>query len=95
MKARRSCTDVRQTLREHKCQPRLLYPAKLSITIDGENKVFHVKTKFTQYLSTNPALQRLVKGKHQHKDRNYILEKNKSITSTNLKKDSRRTESQL
>jgi exonuclease III len=24
--------DVIQTLREHKCQPRLLYPAKLSIT---------------------------------------------------------------
>ena len=31
MKARRSWTDVIQTLREHKCQPRLLYPAKLSI----------------------------------------------------------------
>ena len=29
MKVRRSWTDVIQTLREHKCQPRLLYPAKL------------------------------------------------------------------
>jgi hypothetical protein len=58
MKARRSWTDVIQTLREHKRQPRLLYPAKLSITINGETKVFHDKTKFTQYLSTNPALQR-------------------------------------
>jgi hypothetical protein len=34
MKARRSWTDVIQTLREYKCQPRLLYPAKLSISID-------------------------------------------------------------
>ena len=34
MKARRSWAHVIQTLREHKCQPRLLYPAKLSITID-------------------------------------------------------------
>jgi hypothetical protein len=51
MKGRRSWTDVIQTLREHKCQPRLLYPAKLSITMDGETKVFHDKTKFTQYLS--------------------------------------------
>jgi hypothetical protein len=58
MKARRAWTDVIQTLREHKFQPRLLYPAKLSITIDGETKVFHDKTKFTHYLSTNPALQR-------------------------------------
>ena len=59
MKARRSWTDVIQTLREHKFQPRLLYPAKLSITIDGETKVFHDKTKFTHYLSTNPAFQRI------------------------------------
>jgi hypothetical protein len=51
-----------QTLREHKCQPRLLYPAKLSIAKDGETKVFHDRTKFTQYLSTNPALQRIIKG---------------------------------
>jgi hypothetical protein len=28
MKARRSWADTIQTLREHKCQPRLLYPAK-------------------------------------------------------------------
>ena len=38
-------TDVIQTLREHKRQPKLLYPAKLSITIDEENKIFHDKTK--------------------------------------------------
>ena len=43
MKARRHWTDVIQTLREQKCQPRLLYPAKLSITIGGETKVFHEK----------------------------------------------------
>jgi hypothetical protein len=78
MKVRIAWTDVMQTLREHKCQPRLLYPAKSSITIDGETKVFHDKIKFTQYLSTNsmnPALQRIIKGKHQHKDGNYIVEK--------------------
>jgi hypothetical protein len=61
MKARRPWTDVIQTLRE--CKPRLLYPAKLSITIDGETKVFHYKTKFTHYLSTNPALQRIITEK--------------------------------
>ena len=75
MKARRSWTDVIQTLREHKCQPRLLYPAKLSITIDGKTKVFHDKTKFTHYLSTNPALLRIITEKNQYKDRNYTLEK--------------------
>ena len=57
MKARRAWTDVIQTLIEHKFQPRLLYQAKLSITIVGETKVFHNKTKFTHYLSMNPALK--------------------------------------
>jgi hypothetical protein len=73
MKARRSWTDVIPSLREHKCQPRVLYPAKLSITIDGETKLFHDKTKFTKYLSTNPALQRIIMGKPQNKDGNYAL----------------------
>jgi hypothetical protein len=68
MKARRAWTDVIQTLREHKYHHRLLYPAKLSITIDGESKVFHDKIKFTQYLSTNPALQRIITEKIQYKD---------------------------
>jgi hypothetical protein len=57
MKARRAWTDVIQKLREHKCQPRLLYTAKLSISIAGETKVFHDKTKYTQYLSTDPSLK--------------------------------------
>jgi len=74
MKAGRSWADVIQTLREHKCQPRLLYPAKLSITIDEETKVFHDKNKFIQYLSTNPALQKIINAKLQHKEGSYTLE---------------------
>jgi hypothetical protein len=58
-----------------RCQPRLLYPAKLSITLDGETKVFQDKIKFTHYLSTNPALQRIITEKNQYKDRNHVLEK--------------------
>jgi hypothetical protein len=90
MEARRFWTDAIQTLREHKCQARLLYQEKHSITIDGETKVFHEKTEFTQYLSMNPALQRIIKGKHKHKDRNYTLDKAKNNPSTNLKEDSRK-----
>ena len=74
MKTKRSWVDVIQTLREHICQPRLLYPTKLSITIDGETKVFYDKTKFTHYLSTNPALQRIITEKKQYKDGNHALE---------------------
>jgi hypothetical protein len=47
MKARRSWADVIQNPREHKCEPRPLYTTNLSITIDGETKILHDKTKFT------------------------------------------------
>ena len=43
MKARRFWEDVLQILKDHRCKPRLLYPAKLSITINGESKIFHAK----------------------------------------------------
>jgi hypothetical protein len=89
MKARRSWTDGIQTVREYKCQPRLLCPAKLSITVDGETKISYGKIKFTQYLSKNPALQRIIDGKLQHKEGKDILEKKEEINlSTNPKVDS-------
>jgi hypothetical protein len=47
MKAKGAWTDVIQTLREHKCQSRILYPAKLSVTIDKEIKIFHDKPNYT------------------------------------------------
>jgi hypothetical protein len=50
-------------------------PAKLSTTTDGETKIFHDKTKFTQHLSTNPALQSIIDEKCQNKEGNYTLEK--------------------
>jgi hypothetical protein len=64
-----------QTLRGHKCQPRLLYQGKLSITMDRETKILHDKSKFTQYIFTNLALQRIIDGKVQHKEGNHTLEK--------------------
>jgi hypothetical protein len=42
---------------------------------NSETKVFHNKTKFTHYLSTNPALQRIMTEKKQYKDGNHVLEK--------------------
>ena len=68
MKARRSWIEVLQKLRDHGCKPRLLYPAKLSFTINGENKTFQDKNKFKQYVTTNPALQKVLEGKSQLKE---------------------------
>jgi hypothetical protein len=38
-------------------------------------KAKYSMTKPNSYLSMNPALQRIIKGKHQHKDGNYTVEK--------------------
>jgi hypothetical protein len=43
--------------------------------MDGEMKIFHDKTKFTQYPSTNTELQRIIDEKGQHKEGNYTQEK--------------------
>ena len=69
-KARRSWVDVLQKLRDHGCKPRLLYPAKLAFTINGENKIFQDKNRFKQYVATNPALQEILEGKPQTKEDN-------------------------
>ena len=63
------------TVRDHKCQHRLLYSAKLLITIDGENKIFQDKSKFKHYLSINPTLQKILEEKLQPKKDNSIHEK--------------------
>ena len=55
MEVRRAWSEARQTLREHKCQPRLLYPAKLSINIDRENKISRTKPNSNSiYLPIQP-----------------------------------------
>ena len=40
MKARRMCTKVLAVLDDYRCQPRLLYPAKMSVIFEGERKSF-------------------------------------------------------
>ncbi|MQL00622.1 hypothetical protein EI005_25795 [Escherichia coli] len=63
--------DEPQDDRSHTDPKRTQMPAQATIpnkTINHHrwrNKIFHDKTKFTQYLSTNPALQRIIDGKQQ------------------------------
>jgi hypothetical protein len=48
--------------KESNYQPRLLYPAKLSFRIKGEVKTFHTKHKLREFMTTRPALQKMLKG---------------------------------
>ena len=58
-----------------------IIPAKFSVTIEGQNNIFHDKTRFNQYLATNPALHKVLEGKLQPKEVGYI---NKTQTIEDL-----------
>uniref|UniRef100_A0A5F9DLT7 L1 transposable element RRM domain-containing protein n=1 Tax=Oryctolagus cuniculus TaxID=9986 RepID=A0A5F9DLT7_RABIT len=61
LQARREWRDIAQVLREKNCQPRILYPAKLSFVNEGEIKTFHSKQKLKDFVATRPALQKMLK----------------------------------
>ena len=48
--------------KEKKCQPEILYPARLSFTIDGDIKNFPNKSKLKEFITPKPALQEMLKG---------------------------------
>jgi hypothetical protein len=74
MKARRVRIEVTDSKRTQMAAQTTI-PNKLSINIDGETKIFQEKNKFKQYLSTNPALQRILEGKLQYKVGTYTKAK--------------------
>jgi hypothetical protein len=55
-------SEVFQALNENDFIPRILYPIKLLLKIDGKIKIFHDKQKLKQYMSTNPPLQKIPQG---------------------------------
>uniref|UniRef100_A0A5F9D7B3 L1 transposable element RRM domain-containing protein n=1 Tax=Oryctolagus cuniculus TaxID=9986 RepID=A0A5F9D7B3_RABIT len=61
LQARREWRDIAQVLREKNCQPRILYPAKLSFVNEGAIKTFHNKQKLKEFVATRPALQQMLK----------------------------------
>ena len=84
MKDKRAWTDIMQTLREQRCQSKLLYPTKLSITIDEETKIFQDKTKLIQYLTTKSTTTHY-RWKTQCNKGNYILVKSRKLLSKKTK----------
>lgn len=60
--ARKSWHDIFRALNEKNMQPRILYPARLSLKIEGEIKSFQDKQKLKEFANTKPALQEILKG---------------------------------
>ena len=62
LQARREWQKMFQVLRTRGLQPRPLYPASLSIKIEGQIKSFPDKRSLKECSSTKPALQEMLKG---------------------------------
>ena len=66
-------------------QPRILYPARLSFKIEGEIQSFSGKQKLKGFVTTKPALQEILKGILNGKQRPKITKTRKKISrNTNL-----------
>ena len=61
LQARREWQDILKEMKGKNLQPRLLYSARISFRFDGEIKTFTDKQKLTQFSTTKPALQQMLK----------------------------------
>ena len=62
LQARRKWQKIFQVMRTRGLQPRLLYPARLSIKKEGQIRSFPDKRSLKEYAFTKPALQQMLKG---------------------------------
>ena len=61
LQARREWQDILKVIKENNLQPRLLYPARISLKYEGEIKSFTEKQKLREFSTTKPALQQMLK----------------------------------
>ena len=61
LQARKEWQDILKVMKEKNLQSRLLYPASISFTNEGEIKSFIDKQKLREYSTTNPPLQQMLK----------------------------------
>ena len=61
LQARREWQDIFKVMKGKNLQPRLLYPARISLRFDGEIKTFTDKQKLRELSTTKPALQQMLK----------------------------------
>ena len=62
LQARRDWQEIFKGMKSRDLQPRLLYPAKLSFSIEGQIKGFTDKKKLKKFIITKPLLYEMLKG---------------------------------
>ena len=60
--ARREWQNIFQVMRNRGLEPRILYPTRLSIKIEGQIKNFPDKRSLNKHTCTKSALQEMLKG---------------------------------
>ena len=70
---RRQWQEIFQVMKNKGLQPRLLYPARLSIEMEGEIRSFPDKRRLKEYTSTKPTLQDMLKGRQLYLKNNKIF----------------------
>ena len=60
--ARKNWHDIFRAINEKNMQPRIQYPTRLSLKIEGEIKGIQGKQKLKEFVNTKPALQEILKG---------------------------------
>ena len=68
LQTRREWQEIFQVMRTRVLQPRLLYPARLSMKIEDQIRTFPDKRSLKEYTSSKPALQEMLKGLLQGKE---------------------------
>ena len=61
LQARREWQDILTVIKENNLQLRLLYPARILFRYEGEIKSFADKQKLSEFTTTKPALQQMLK----------------------------------
>ena len=61
LQAGRELEDILTVMKENNLQPRLLYPARISLKYEGEVKSFTDKQKLREFSTIKPALQQMLK----------------------------------
>ena len=60
--ARREWDEIYKVMQRKGLNPRILYPARLSIKSEGEIRSFPDKNRLREFISTKPAMQEMLKG---------------------------------
>ena len=81
LQARREWQEILQVMKARGLQPRLLYPARLSIKMEGQIRSSPDKRNLKEYTSTKPELKDMLKGNALRRRRKTVREKGTNVQS--------------